>query len=270
MYLLRRYCALIVICLALSWSLLAHAARPLVIAGTEDSLLRYFDQEGNAQGLDVTIIRELMRRMHRDVNIRLFKSTARLERSWQQGLCDMVFTHSYNPGRAEFLLYPKQSHIYLEWHFFVLKSALDRYHYQTFDDLQGLRIGVTKSFSYTPEFWEAANKGMFTLDQVTDNNLNIQKLLQHRIDLWPNSTLGTLYRAQQDGYADQIAYLPKPLKSKPYFNTFVRQARLPDLQALAADYDQALLQMKSDGTLMNIYEEYGFELNPKLAPRPIE
>ncbi len=94
--------------------------------------------------------------------------------------------------------------------------------------------------------------------------LNLNKLLLGRIDLWPNGTLGTLYRARKDGYADQIDYLPKPLKSGYYFNTFVRQSPRDNIPELIDRYDRALSDMKKDGTLETIYRRYGFKLNPEL------
>ncbi|WP_168188259.1 ABC transporter substrate-binding protein [Hahella sp. CCB-MM4] len=234
------------------------------IGGTEDSLLRYVDSAGEIQGMDVDIFREIMRRMNFDFTVHLFKSTARLERSWQDGRYDMVFSHSYNPERAKYLLYPKQSHLFLEWHFFMRKENKGRFQYDTLEDLKGLRIGVTKSFSYTSEFWKRGREGWYSLDEVTVNKLNLNKLLLGRIDLWPNGTLGTLYRARTEGYADQIDYLPKPLKSGYYFNTFVRRSPRDDIPALAEKYDRALSDMKKDGSLAAIYLRYGFELNPEL------
>jgi len=51
--------------------------------------------------------------------------------------------------------------------------------------------------------------------------------------------------------------LPKPLKSKPYYNTFVEKSNYPGLRTLIGKYDTVLRNMKADGTLKKILAKYG-------------
>lgn len=236
-------------------------ALELVVGGIPEEPVRYVDpRDGVIKGLDVDVLAHILTRLGVAYRIVLEPSSARLESNWRQGkLYDMVFTYSYKEERAAYLLYAREAHIYNDWYFFVLKENLGRWHYESLEDLQGLRVGATQGFSYTKEFWAAVEAGLWHTDLVTQNALQMQKLLHGRIDTAPLPAMVTLYGARQQGYAERIAYLPKPMKRDAYYNTFVKASEYPGLAELAERYDQELRQMKADGSLRAIYQKYGLE-----------
>jgi polar amino acid transport system substrate-binding protein len=56
--------------------------------------------------------------------------------------------------------------------------------WESFKDFKGLRIGVTRDFSYTDEFWTLAEKGVLTLDIANNDTSNFAKLIEKRIDVF--------------------------------------------------------------------------------------
>jgi polar amino acid transport system substrate-binding protein len=235
--------------------------RELVVGGIAENPVRYLDPlDGTLKGLDIEVLAHIFRRLGIAYRVHLEASSARLESNWRQGkLYDMVFTYSFKEERAPYLLYAREAHIYNNWHFFVLRNNLGRFRYEQLENLRGLRVGATQGFSYTREFWAAVEAGIWRTDRVTQNALQIQKLLHGRIDTVPLPVMVTLYEARRGGYAERIAYLPKPLKSEPYYNTFVKASNYPGLAELAERYDEELRRMKEDGRLRAIYTQYGLE-----------
>lgn len=234
-------------------------SKNLVIAGIPEKPNRWQDSAGNYQGIDVDIVDYIMKKMGITYVITLEDSSTRLTKNWKSKTpdYDMVFTYSKKTEREEYLYYADESHISISWHLFYLTQNEGKYKFDRFDDLKDLRIGVTKGFAYTPEFLEIANSGLFRKDAVVKNQLQIKKLLKNRIDLVPLNTLATLYESKLKGYRDKISYLEKPLKSKPYYNTFVKASNYPNIDKIRLEYDAILKRMKKDGTLAQILAKYG-------------
>lgn len=234
-------------------------ARDFIIAGIPEEPNRWIDSSGNMVGLDIDIITYIMDKMGIKYKIILESASPRLEANWKSDKpsYDLVFTYSKNKEREEYLIYATESHIEFSWNFFCRKGEETKYKYETFNDLKGVKIGATNGFSYSDEFWKAYEDKILTLDVIPKNELQIDKLLAKRIDLVPLNTQATLYEAKKGNFTDKIAYLPKPIKSKPYYNTFVKKSDYPDLQGIIKKYDEILKGMKKDGTLKKILSKYG-------------
>lgn len=236
-------------------------ARELVIAGIPEEPNRWVDKNGKMVGIDIEIIDYIMKKMNVPYKVILEDSSARLEGISKRDKpdYDMVFTYSKNLQREAYLTFAEESHISFSWNFFVLKENSGKIKFESYNDLKGLRIGITKGISYSDEFNQAAKDGMFITDEVVKNDLQMNKLLNKRIDAVPMNTQATLYEAKRDGYADKIVYLPKPIKDKPYYNTFVKKSDYPGLGDIQKKYDEILKQMKKDGTLKAILAKYGID-----------
>lgn len=238
---------------------LSPETRTLVIAGIEEAPTRFLDEAGEPAGIDVDLFHLIMEEMDiEDYEIIIESSSTRLERNWQNGLVyDMVFTYSYREEREEHLIFPEESHVTISWQFFALSSRRGEFRFDTYEDLQGLRIGLTEGFSYIDELWQAADEEVFTPDIVVSNNLQMEKLLNGRIDLLPYNTFAAWYEAQQGEFTDSIYALPRPIKDRPYYNTFVRASDYPGIEELPVQYDAALRRLKEQGVVQRILRRYG-------------
>lgn len=244
------------------WGLLGPTlqARELVIGGIPEKPLRWVAPDGTIVGFDVEVMDCIMKKLQRDYRIELVDSSARLERNAreQPSPYDMVFTFSHTNERQSFLWYAKESHISFNWNFFLRKEDEGKFSFNSYADLAPWTIGITRGMSYSDEFLRAIETVPLKVDQVATNKLQLDKLLARRFDLVPLNTKATLYEARERGILERISYLPKPVKDKAYFNTFVKNSSHPELQALIPQYDAALRQMRSDGTLAHLMIKYGF------------
>ena len=71
--------------------------------------------------------------------------------------------------------------------FFHLKTFT--FDWQSLSDLKGLRIGGTLEYDYGTEFMEAMNEKRINVELVSSDELNYKKLINDRIDIFPNDLL---------------------------------------------------------------------------------
>ncbi|QDG78696.1 ABC transporter substrate-binding protein [Labrenzia sp. PHM005] len=229
----------------------AAQCQPLILAANPQAPFK-FEQDGQLQGIDIEIMRTVLDRLEIDYQVRLIKSDKRLQIEAKAGRIDMLLLYSKNEARQVYLEYPEESYVDLNWNFFIRSADQGKFTYTTLDDLKHLRIGATQGISYTEEFWNAG----LQLDLEAENSLQMNKLLAGRIDAVPLNTIATLYRAQIGGYRDQISFLPKPMKSKAYFNVFSKTSAHPEMARLKANYDRIIRQLIEDGTIDKVKQRY--------------
>jgi polar amino acid transport system substrate-binding protein len=226
--------------------------REFQIVGTPEVPYRFIEQgTHHIQGIDIDIIKLVMEELKIPYHIKLIRSGSRIIKSSIKGRVDMVLSFSRKSDRT-YLNYPEQSYKDLSWHFFIDKKNINDISYNTLNDLMGLRIGATQDWSYTSEFWGAG----LDLKIVSDNKLQLLKLNLGRIDAVPLNTISALYQIKKNGLTEKITYLPKHLKSKPYFNAFVAASNYPNKEELLLKYDEIILRMKTDGTIQKIFNKY--------------
>ena len=225
--------------------------KDFVIAGTPQFLFK-MEVKGKYQGIDIDIIQKVMQELKIPYTIKLIKSNKRLLTEAKNGHVDMLISLSKKASRMECFDYPQQSYKQIMWHFFIRKPDQGKIHFNTFDDLKGLRVGATHDISYTSEFWNAK----LNLSMASKNTQQIPKLLNNRIDIVPMNTVNTLYEAQQKGYLEEIIHLSKPLKSSPYYNPFPKASTYPNKEMIMQHYDQAIKKMQADGTIQAIFDKY--------------
>ncbi|MGL5814808.1 MAG: substrate-binding periplasmic protein [Aeromonas sp.] len=252
--------ALLLLCLLLPCWL---SAKTLVIGGTIEPPLKWLDADGRPQGLDVDLISTIFETLRVPIKIDLTESGARLTRNAQGGDYDLVLTHSYKPERESYLIYPKQAHLLHSWHFFVRKGDKEKIHYDQLADLKPWRIGITRDFAYTPELMAASQDPAYHFQEIPINSLQLRKLIAGRIDLVPMPLVTAFAQIKEEHLEGQLDYLPKPLRTSPYFNAWTRARADADTPALMAAYDTELLHMKQDGRLKALYIKYGI---PYVAP----
>ncbi|WP_022941895.1 substrate-binding periplasmic protein [Psychromonas hadalis] len=227
-------------------------ARDFEIVGTYEVPYRFIEKgTSNIQGIDIDIIRVVMEELNIAYNIELINSGSRIIKQATTGKVDMVLSFSKKSDRT-YLLYPQNSYKNLSWNFFINKKDISKIIYNELSDLKGLRVGATQDWSYTPEFWQAG----LNLNVLTNNNLQLLKLYRGRIDIVPLNTTSALYKIKKKGYSDKITFLPKPLKSKPYFNAFVVASSYPNKETLLQRYDKIIYRMINDGTIQEIFDKY--------------
>ena len=226
-------------------------AKDFIVLATPEAPFKYIDNE-RVRGIDIDVLDQVMNEIGVTYQVRFIRSGARILQEAKNGRADMLHLFSRKPERELFLDYPQESYVSLAWHFFVRAEDQNRIQYNNFKDLLGLQVGATKDFSYTEEFWKAG----LALQQVSNNDLQIQKLIGRRIDVVPLNTISTLYELRLQGRESQVSFLPKALKSKPYYNVFPRASSHPDARQVRDRYDAVIRGMKKAGEIRRIMADY--------------
>ncbi|WP_020407927.1 substrate-binding periplasmic protein [Hahella ganghwensis] len=135
--------------------------------------------------------------------------------------------------------------------FFHLKSSSFT-HWMTLDDLRPFKIGATAGYTYTPEFWEAAESGRITVDTVSEDIQSFRMLIYGRVDLSIMGKIAGLRllrsRFSRDE-ASQIIYDPQPLVLQPMSLLFPK-AKSHSLQLLFL-FNRGFEKLKESG----VYDE---------------
>jgi len=226
-------------------------ARDLIVIANPQAPLK-FEEDGVPRGIDIEVIDAVFNRLGIPYQVEFIESDARIQQEARNGTADMLLVFSKNAEREQYLVYPNESYVDISWNLFVRAEDKGRIKYESLEDLQGLLIGITRDISYTDEF---LNSGL-TFDVAAKNDLQIGKLLAGRFDAVPLNTISTLYELKEKGQLDKVYYLPKPLKSKPYYNVFTKASSYPGIEDLPSKYDAVVKELKADGTIDGIIAKY--------------
>ncbi|MCP4023332.1 MAG: ABC transporter substrate-binding protein [Desulfobacteraceae bacterium] len=127
-------------------------------------------------------------------------------------------------------------------------------------DLADYRLGLTKGYAYTKKLLKAVETGVIkNVRYVNQNDLLYSMLAYDRFDMFPAPKLIGLYLVEQKGLSDEITYLPKPFKNKPYYNIFAKASTHPKIDYVRANYDNVLKQLKREGFVDKILKKYGMK-----------
>ena len=144
-------------------------------------MFRYIDDNGQITGIDIEIIDMVMKELKLPYEFKLIKSTARGVYEAKSGNVDMLMSKIMKEDRKLHLIYPQETYRNIAWNFFIRKEDEGKIKYDSLDDLRGLKVGATKNFAYTDEFWAAD----LNLDVITDNSLQLHKLIYKNNDeIW--------------------------------------------------------------------------------------
>lgn len=246
---------MVLVCLVLCVALLIirpAAARTLIIECLTEPPLKW-SSNNTARGIDVDIMTTVLHEMGiTDFTFRFVDTGNRLLHNAEQGNSDIILTLSMNDERSQYLLYPEEAHLLLDWRFAVRKEDANHIRFSDFSDLSNVRIGAAAGYSYTKAFWESG----LDIETVARNDLLIPMLLQQRFDAVPVNYLSTVFETIQSGERAKIAFLYPPLRRAAYYNTFARASDYPDKERFLSEYDGIIRKMRTDGRLRDIFERY--------------
>lgn len=136
------------------------------------------------------------------------------------------------------------------------------FEWETVDDLKGIPIGITAKNYYGPVFHEALDAGKLAIDEASKDAIQFDKLLRHRIKLFPMNVYTGYYMIREQ-YDSQTAALfthhPRPLKTSVYHVLFSRTVE--ENVARVDLFNQGLRQLQASGEYDRIIEEYEKEYN---------
>lgn len=123
--------------------------------------------------------------------------------------------------------------------------------FRTLADLKGKRVGIIRGWSYGDAFDAARKSGRFTVEEVVNDRTNFLKLAHRRLDVVmaieeSGSAIIAAERLHNIGRSQRL------LAANDAHLAFNKSARQT---ALLARFDQAIAEMKRDGTLARIVRQ---------------
>ena len=132
--------------------------------------------------------------------------------------------------------------------FFHLKSNPIQ-DWETLADLRNYKIGATRGYTYTHEFWQAVESKQLNVDVTDSDRQNFKKLFAGRIDLFP-SALANGYSFLRKEFPRSklrlVTYHPKPLSETTGHLAFSRSRK--NSANLLQVFNQGLAELKQTGS----------------------
>lgn len=229
-----------------AWPRLAVSGEVLRLVTLDYPPYEYRD-ESSIQGLAVNVVREVFRRLDREIEIVSYP-WARSLKMVELGEADAIFTAYRTPERERYLDYSNEVLMPQAVSLFALKSFVLP-EKATLPDLSALadyRFGVRIGVSYGAAFDKAVEDGTLTrVYHVGDGDAVAKMLASGRVDLVPFNRLGGYYLFRKLGLAHQVRELTPPLQSVPSYIAFSKKRGHAELRDRV---DEVLRAMKTDGS----------------------
>jgi polar amino acid transport system substrate-binding protein len=213
-------------------------------------------QNQDASGLAVDIVKEVFRRSGKEIDI-AFYPWSRALYMLDHGQADGLFTIKKTPERERQWLYPQEALLSQDYVFFARKTSTFRFN----GDLSSLaqtRIGVVQNTSYGARFDQAAATGHFlALDAAHNYELTFRKLLGGRVDAVICSHLVGLEILKALGAQDLVEVRGPVVETAVSYLVFSRSEAH---RTTAALFDRHLAAMKIDGTIHKMTARYRAQL----------
>jgi ABC-type amino acid transport substrate-binding protein len=234
----------------LSGPSLAAAPKQVVTVGTEGvyAPFTFLDEKGVITGYDVEVVQEIARRVDLEVKF--------VPTPWDSMFLaldarkfDLVANQiSKNPQRAQ--KYNFSEDYLISGAQIIVRGDRAGAFSNGYADLKGLKVGtgVGSNYSKQLEEFNKANGGAIDI-KYYDGNLTtvLQDIVAGRLDATVNDRLTVGYNAKKLG--SNVKIVGKPLEFEPSFFVFRKD---PQGDALTAQFNKGLAELKRDGTLARL------------------
>ena len=250
--------------LALSWSHPAIAGPassaaadlpPLIFAFSELAPWKVKEGPNRSEygGVHPAILRELARRVGRRLEIVdcPYKRCLRLMETGQADIMIGVIQTPEREAYIKFLNAPHRSHS-SDRVFYVRAGEASRI--KKYADLDGLTIGVANGSAQFKQFDEDTRLHKET---ALDNVINFQKLLLHRVDTVVIAEDQAAALVSEMHLQSQIE--PARLHIPDHATRSIGVSRKSKAMALLPALEKAMRDMRSDGTLTALFDQYYFK-----------
>lgn len=223
----------------------------IVGAGTAFPNVCFIDENGKLTGYDVELVREIDKRLP-DVEFE-FKTMefSNLLLSLETNKIDFV-AHQMetNPEREQKYLFNK-----VPYSIFLNRVAVakDNNAIKGLDDLVGKKVltGATSNAAYLlNEYNKTHNNGIDVVYSSGAANDTVQQIVSGRVDATITTDFANRFNTDADGNV-ALKTVGEPLNQSNVFFVFRK-----DEQPLADEIDQAITEIKADGTLKKLSEQW--------------
>ena len=120
--------------------------------------------------------------------------------------------------------------------------------WNTLDDLRDYTFGATRGYTYTSEFWKAAESKRLQVDVTNTDKQNFKKLLAKRIDIFPSGLVNgySILQKEFDGSKSNLLSIhSKPLSKTTGHLAFSKRRKISE--KLLRTFNQGLAELKEEG-----------------------
>jgi len=139
------------------------------------------------------------------------------------------------------------------------------FRWENYEDLKGLRIGITQDYFYGDAFEKAVKRGVFTTDIAHSDELGLRKLLAKRVDAFPLATEIGYAMVRKIFSKDVVSLITnhsKPIRTSQY--SIILNKKNHRNKELTAIFNKGLAQLKKSGQYAKFYNSFysgGYEGN---------
>lgn len=210
----------------------------------------YVEQSMPEHGLAVQIVTEALQRKGHRVSVQ-YETWPRALEGLDLGIFDMVGTIWFTPERAQSMVFSKP---YLTNKIKFLKRKSDDIPFATLEDLTGYFIGIVRDYAYEEEFVNSRRHIKIPQNHIVQN---LQLLVQGDIDMTLGDERAINYAIEKymPNKKKDLDYLAKPLSVRGLRIAISKQN--PNAEQVVADFDQAIEEMKADGSYQSYVHQFG-------------
>jgi polar amino acid transport system substrate-binding protein len=211
----------------------------------------YQDKEGKALGFENEIFKAVMENM----NIRVEFSMLPWKRCLHQiqyGEADAVVSMLKVKERESYTIFSPEHISVSKTLLFVRKKSRIVFN-GSLKDLQQYTFGLTRGFSYGPEFDSA---DFLNKEEVLDQTAIIRKVIRGRNDIGIGNQLVVAALAKKMEYGDEIRFLAPTIHTQKLYIGF---SKVRGRYQLASDFSSALIKFKKSKAYFAILDKYGLK-----------
>lgn len=174
------------------------------------------EQGGVITGYSAEVVREVFKAMDQPIEFNLFPWKRALMRI-RSGDSDAFFSVGLAEERELFAYYPEEPVFETDWVLWARKKAGLKF--DSWDDLEGKRLGLVRGYSYTKEFWREI-KARTIYEEALSDEINFKKLQLGRVDYIVAESGNGYYLHKKLGLKDIIPLRIKSIKNDKLYILF--------------------------------------------------
>ena len=214
----------------------------------------YYGKDLKNKGPIAEIIVKAYKEVGYEVTLIYIHAWKRRVEDIKQGIYDGLFSMWYRKEREECFVFsdalpPNEIGFY--------KRKEMNLTFNTYEDLKGYKIGVTRGFSYPPEF----KRENLDIEEVNHVKQNIGKLILKRIDLAVTDRGVGMHILKNEYPQDvnNVTWVNPPVEV--IYQHLVISKKTKDFQNKLNDFNVGLKILLKRGEINNIMKKHGFNLN---------